>query len=234
MALSINAHTVDGAHVPSILVVVPDKCPVCEQSGQPNFCYAATRAVAPGSTLFAVFRCPVVNCRALYVGNYYWEIHTNPYRWNLQKTSLSRYIEKKVFPANIEKISPAFCLTFNQALVAEQNQLDQICGPGFRKALEFLVKDYLVLHLYKNDPTKQEVVKKAFLAPAIENHIDQEKIKQCAKRAVWLGNDEVHYTRKWEGKDINDLKSLILITVNHIDLTIESDRYLEEMPASVG
>ena len=47
----------------------------------------------------------------------------------------------------------------------------------------------------------------------------------------WLGNDEVHYTRKWEDKDIHDLKSLIMMTVSHIDLTIESDRYLKEMPA---
>jgi len=30
---------------------------------------------------------------------------------------------------------------------------------------------------------------------------------------------------------INDLKSLILMTVNYIDLTIELDRYLQEMSA---
>ena len=116
-------------------------------------------------------------------------------------------------------------------MTAEENHLDQICGPGYRKALEFLVKDYLVSSVYKDDPAKQDEVKKAFLAAAIDKHIDQDRIKQCAKRAAWLGNDEVHYTRKWEDKDIHDLKSLVLMTVNHIDLTIESDRYLKEMPA---
>lgn len=94
-----------------------------------------------------------------------------------------------------------------------------------------MVKDYLAAYLYKDEPSKQEEVRRAFLANVIDKHIGQERIKQCAKRAAWLGNDEVHYTRKWENKDIHDLKSLILMTVNHIDLTIESDRYLKEMPA---
>jgi len=156
---------------------------------------------------------------------------TNPPTWALQSTSLSHFLEKQVFPKNIETISPLFCLTFNQALIAEENKLDQICGPGYRKALEFLVKDYLAGYLYKDEINKQEEVKRAFLANAIEKHIDQDRIKQCAKRAARLGNDEVHYTRKWDDKDIYDLKSLILMTVNHIDLTIESDRYLKEMPA---
>jgi hypothetical protein len=115
-------------------------------------------------------------------------------------------------------------------MIAEDNALDQICGPGYRKALEFLVKDYLIGYIYKEDQQKQSDVTKAFLGAAIEKYIDQERIKQCAKRAAWLGNDETHYTRKWEDKDIHDLKSLIVMTVNYIDLTIESDRYLKEMP----
>lgn len=83
---------------------------------------------------------------------------------------------------------------------------------------------------YKDAADQQEEVRKAFLGSVIEKHIDQDRIKQCAKRAAWLGNDQTHYTRKWEDKDIHDLKSLIMMTLNHIDLTIESDRYLREMP----
>ena len=30
--------------------------------------------------------------------------------------------------------------------------------------------------------------------------------------AVWLGNDETHYLRKWDGKDLKDLESLIQLT----------------------
>ena len=231
MPLNVNAQNQDNNAVQCILLTLPDKCPSCNQHGQPNFCQAAFIAPNSGKPLYAIFRCPITDCRALYVASYIHLPQTNPCQMRLQTTSLARFLEQKAFPKNIETISSLFCLTFNQALIAEENKLDQICGPGYRKALEFLVKDYLAAYLFKDDPSKQEEVRKAFLANAIEKHIDQERIKQCAKRAVWLGNDEVHYTRKWEDKDIHDLKSLILMTVNHIDLTIESDRYLKEMPA---
>lgn len=231
MSVRTNAQNIDGNAISVILRTIPDRCPNCDNHGQPDLCHAAFTTTEQNKPLYAAFRCPVSNCRAVYIAVYNNVPQSNPPQWNLQTTSLSHFLEKHVFPKNIETISPLFCLTFNQSIIAEENKLDQICGPGYRKALEFLVKDYLVGYLYKEDAAKQEEVKKAFLANAIEKHIDQEKIKQCAKRAVWLGNDEVHYTRKWEDKDIHDLKSLILMTVNHIDLTIESDRYLKEMPA---
>jgi len=123
-----------------------------------------------------------------------------------------------------------FCNTYNQASLAEENQLDQICGPGYRKALEFLVKDYLVKHVYADNEEKKSEVLRGFLGAVIENHIGEKRIKQCAKRAAWLGNDETHYTRRWDDKDIEDLKSLILMTVSYIDMTMEADRYLQEMP----
>ena len=55
-------------------------------------------------------------------------------------------------------------------------------------------------------------------------------MRQCAERAVWLGNDETHYERKWIGKDLQDLKVLIRLTVNWIDGEALADGYVESMP----
>ena len=230
MPLTIQPKDQDGKDTACVLNKLPDHCPNCQKNGQPNFVYAALRDPGSKMPLYAVFRCPVLECRGLYITTYAYRVGSNPWHYDRQGSALARFVEAKTFPPNIEAASPSFCVTYNQAMTAEENQLDQICGPGYRKALEFLVKDYLVSSIYKDDLAKQEEVKKAFLANAIEKHIDQDRIKQCAKRAAWLGNDEVHYTRKWEDKDIHDLKSLVLMTVNYIDLTIEADRYLKEMP----
>jgi hypothetical protein len=73
-------------------------------------------------------------------------------------------------------------------------------------------------------------VRSMFLGRCISEIIDEDRIKQCAKRAAWLGNDETHYTRVWQAKDIRDLKALIQMTVNWIDLIVQSDAYLQEMP----
>ena len=50
-----------------------------------------------------------------------------------------------------------------------------------------------------------------------------------AKRATWLGNDETHYFRKWEDKDLSDLKKLIEMTVHFISMDFSYDKYIGEM-----
>jgi hypothetical protein len=49
-----------------------------------------------------------------------------------------RHAIEKTFPESIKQISSTFCSVYNQALQAEENKLDQVCGPGYRKALEYL------------------------------------------------------------------------------------------------
>lgn len=35
-----------------------------------------------------------------------------------------------------------------------------------------------------------------------KNYIEDNNVRRCAELAVWLGNDESHYLRKWENKDL--------------------------------
>jgi hypothetical protein len=48
------------------------------------------------------------------------------------------------FSQIIRGISPDYCEIYNQAHKAEQANLELVAGPGYRKALEFLIKDYLL------------------------------------------------------------------------------------------
>jgi hypothetical protein len=48
----------------------------------------------------------------------------------------------QVFPDAVAKLSPTFVSIFAEAEEAAQLRLQQIAGPGYRKAFEFLVKDY--------------------------------------------------------------------------------------------
>jgi len=68
------------------------------------------------------------------------------------------------------------------------------------------------------------------LAKVIGDYVSDNNIKSVAKRAVWLGNDETHYIRKWEGKDLNDLKKLIDLTVHWIEMEVLTASFEEEMP----
>ena len=62
-----------------------------------------------------------------------------------------------------------------------------------------------------------------------ENYVDNENVKQCAKRAVWLGNDETHYVRTWIDKDIKYLKLLSKLTVGWIEHAVITEKLIEDM-----
>ena len=65
----------------------------------------------------------------------------------------------------------------------------------------------------------------------ISNYIDDGKIKDISVRAAWLGNDETHYLRKWETKDLSDLKDFIRMIVNWIENDEKYKKVMEDMPS---
>ncbi|MDM5198975.1 hypothetical protein QUF79_13185 [Fictibacillus enclensis] len=67
------------------------------------------------------------------------------------------------------------------------------------------------------------------LQQCIQKFITEPSIKLMAERATWLGNDETHYVRKWDDKDLKDLKNLIELTVYFISMSLKALRYQEEM-----
>ena len=97
--------------------------------------------------------------------------------------------------------------------------LNEIAGIGYRKALEFLIKDYCI----DKNKEQEEKIKKEPLSQVITNYILSDKIKNFAKASIWIGNDETHYVRKYEDKDIKDLKRFISATVAYITYELIAD-----------
>lgn len=129
------------------------------------------------------------------------------------------------FPEEITSASPAFIQIYQQAAEAEFMKLDTLNGMGYRKALEFLIKDYLIAKL----PNKQQAISKAYLSDCIRDYIDDPRIKDCASRVVWLGNDATHYVKKWPEQDLTDLKILMQLTVNWIASDLLTKKYIGSM-----
>jgi hypothetical protein len=231
MATAINAFDHDlQKNIPINLDQFPDKCPICNRHVKPIL--LAAHLLSTGfRPLHVAFICPALDCGSMFIGSYrVWKSPADKSTTNLSQTQVLRYVEEVKFPQTIQTISPLFCATYNQALRAEENGLDQICGPDYRKALEYLVKDYLLTYRFKEDKKTHETVLRTQLGTCIDRYIDEERIKAVAKRAAWLGNDETHYYRKWTEKDVADLKVLVSMTVSWIDLLVQSDAYIKEMP----
>ena len=124
-------------------------------------------------------------------------------------------IFKQYFQNSISSISPKFVEIYNQSYAAEQHGLYEICGMGYRKSLEFLIKDFLI----SKNVDDRENIENQSLSQCIKALTDEyPKLKLVAERATWLGNDESHYVRKHLNYDLETLKSLIVATAAYIEL----------------
>lgn len=202
----------------------PNECPFCHRTIVP----IDTGGYLTPEFVELLFRCSNEECQKGFYA-YYEEVimqsvKHSPKRYVFKKTSIGTFISR-VFDDRINQISPLFSVIYNQGLESEKMRLDQISGMGFRKSIEFLIKDYLIFKI----PLKVDEIKKKSLGDCIREFVENEKIREISKRAVWLGNDEVHYVRKWEEKDIEDLKKLIDITIHWIEMELRTDEYLKEM-----
>jgi hypothetical protein len=156
--------------------------------------------------------CPNEDCGKVFIGYYRLNPPSPVPQFSGETTKGT--LETKKFSEKINEISSAFVKIYDQAYIAEQQDLKEICGVGYRKALEFLIKDYVIL----NHDDEKEKIEKTQLGNVIENFVNDTRIQSVAKRAAWLGNDETHYIRKWEGKNLDDLKKLIDLTVHWIEM----------------
>lgn len=222
---TVSVNVADGRSNSITLNNVPMPCPMCGVRMVPIFLqmsYTGRR----GYTLFC--RCTNTECEHTFISKYK-KISTVDQGLQYVFNGIQHDMawKKEEFNDVISDISSAFVEIYNQAYAAQQMGLVDICGVGYRKALEFLIKDYVMSSM--TDETEKEKVKKKQLGICIKEDITAPNIKEIAKRATWLGNDETHYVRKWEDKDIHNLIETIQLTIHWIEAEEATKRILADM-----
>lgn len=213
---SINARSID-ENVTIDINKLPDTCPHCHYSVSLKLIWASV----DNQNVYLSFFCPRNDCEKHFI--YQYNLDGSSY-YCLERPVIGNYNGIEYSPI-IRSISTGFVNIYNQSEAAESYGLRDICGVGYRKALEFLIKDYIISSM----PALKLTVENKLLAACISDHIDNQKIVAISKRAVWLGNDETHYIRKWEGMDITHLKQLIALTAHWI----ETEELTKEMIAGM-
>nr|DAU01501.1 MAG TPA: protein of unknown function (DUF4145) [Caudoviricetes sp.] len=207
----------------NITIDTPLKCPHCGRTMSPQHVGQSTSSestsVSEEGRFSVVFRCSFEDCLKYFVIEY---IHDSYTHASMVDYTYRPPIQVKL-PENIEKVSPIFVEIYSQATVAESEALDQIAGVGYRKAAEFLIKDYAISK-NKDDEGK---IKSIMLGQVIADYLnDFPKIQALAKSVAWIGNDETHYVRRHDGKDIQDLKKFILSAAQFIAADYDADEAL--------
>lgn len=207
------------------VVVIPDTCPICHHIvsiGNP-----LAKSWLDDTTYQVVFQCPFQGCNGYFIA--YYEVIAQGEKLNeleLKGTQPVKIVVENL-PDTIREISPSFVSVYTEAIEAKQRGLLQIAGPGFRKAFEFLIKDYA-----KREAPEEEhmAIEQSFSGTVVANYIADPRIQAVAKRALWLANDETHYLRKWQQHDIDDLVTLIKLSIRWIEMEQLSAKYVKGMP----
>lgn len=187
----------------------PNQCPYCNTGIEAKHLKTYIAKYNNTPSLYSLFFCP--KCEHCFIAIYYCFY---PYPTMIEILPNSR--NKTIFEDKIQNLSSEFVSIYNQAEIAEQSGLNHICGLGYRKSVEFLVKDFSI----HNNPNDTESIKSMPLAQCIKKYIKEDKIKTLAERSVWIGNDETHYVRKHDDRDISDMKQFIKALVYFISMTL--------------
>lgn len=176
---------------------IPEECPLCHYKITPDIVSKNVVVIDLNTAHFALsLFCP--NCKQMFIADYGSGLENPRY-------IAPQSVPTESFDPSIQSLSEGFVRIYNQAYAAESYKLDEIAGMGYRKALEYLIKDFII----SMNPEDAETVKKMELGNCIANKLNNPRLQSTAARAAWIGNDFTHYTRKFTEYDISDLKRFI-------------------------
>lgn len=204
-------------------ILLPDKCPCCGKVLSTEI--LPIRAVnnitdneQKECTVISIYRCTSCNELFTVINTVKTKLVFNDEKFdtdNAISEPVGIYpfeMENVEFDEDISDLSSSFVEVYKQA---EHDGLNLICGMAYRRALEFLVRDYCV----DKFPEKVSEIDTKSLSEKIKNYItDDSDIKTLAEKATWLGNDQTHVINKHPDRDVNDIKQFIQMIVAKIKI----------------
>ena len=203
-----------------------DICPCCHKGVQPEMIAHAMGEKIDNhyDTLTVIWKCPIKTCKKNVVALY-------AFASNAQSHSNYKFVEflngspaLPIWPDFLQHMengnpddpaiseSSKFTDIYRQALTAEFKGLNEIAGIGYRRAFEFLVKDFAIME----HPTEKENIMNMLLVSVVKKYFPPEYLP-LMERAAWLGNDETHYERKHPDFDLQDLKRVMSYVITDLD-----------------
>lgn len=204
MKRKIQLLTTQGSQYGKYEIELPNYCPWCKSNISPSILSTTPFDTSnKGFPVSLTLQCP--SCNKHFLQTYKVNFTDGGYIYGL-KMDNDKPMPETLFeyPSEIDEISKEFKNIIIQSSNAEDLKFDHLAGIGYRKAIEFLVKDYLI-KCKNEDETK---ISTQPLGQCISN-IDDARINKLARAASWIGNDETHYVRKHVDKDVQDLKKFL-------------------------
>lgn len=207
-------------------IEIPDTCPHCGKNMESEQIDAVYDRVA--RTVALIFRCSINDCHKYFILEYSVTRDSIGSIGSINELINYSYngFQEPAISENIRNLSPIFSETFIEATIAETKELTNISGIAYRKAFEFLVKDFAS----HQNPEKVEEIRKNSLNNVIDMfYKEMPKIKELLHITRRIGNDETHYYREFTDIDIEDLKKLIYNFSLYINMILDIEEFSQKI-----
>lgn len=191
-----------------------EQCPICHVYGSMEFVNSThvTSQAKGKNTYIAFFLCNA--CHRIYAVSYsdvplssfMYAKATNPVPCISVNATYTPYepplpkLNDIFNTVHFEKFRGAY----RDLCLAKAYQIDGLVGMAYRRAIEYLVFDYLIRF---ENITVGELANKG-LEKIITTNFQGDDISEFGQKAAWLGNDFTHYFNKHPEYSINDLATL--------------------------
>ncbi len=200
-------------------VTIDDICPNCKKPTNPHLVNSLFFPLGEEKTsLVLTFRC--LGCKHFWTEEFIATRHRiNSYtdKYEIEHLKVTPSLPSDIpISDDVELVSPIGKQIYVQALKAEHEQLDHIAGIGYRKALEFFVKDFSIV----TNPDDEDKIIKMPLKQVIEKYIKDDDLKTFALASAYIGNDEGHYYRNNPDKDFSHLKNYLHGVIHYMEMKL--------------
>lgn len=193
------------------------ECPDC---GNKNSFEFPCNGIGIGGEINYIVKCQ--NCKKFFIAKYFsHEIGTYKYEQTFSAIYPSGKFKHK-FPQEIENISSKFIEIYQQAMTAKNQGLNELVGIGLRKAIEFLIYDY-IKNVLALEPAK-----------TLENRIKQINVQNVNVHSTlvrWVGNDNTHVEIKHPEFSIAEMIKSIDLVVYYLFAEYKSKEIAEKIMA---
>ncbi len=214
----------------SFLVIKPNTCSICKCGIDPKTINKFIYKYNDINRIIVTYQCPI--CDDLIFAFY--EIGSDSYYETINDEILHPFRvignnQTKNFSDEIKEVSKRFVDIYNDTYIAEQAGCKEIIGVGYRRAFEFLIKDFAI----KYNPNDAEKISNMTLSQCVNCYSPDEETKQLLLKASWIGNDFAHYKNKHKDIKLDDLKQLIMLSLGSIESYIKKKNYICNIEKSI-
>ena len=179
---------------------LPNTCPHCGKGMAPNV-HSSDLSHERNRIAF-ILSCPI--CEQFFFSTHAIQKDTDDTLLSVIESVLPHEKPQSPIPEMLRQDYPYFYQIYGQAAEAEAHGLNEISGMAYRKALEILVKQYLI----KQNPTEESSILKEPLGASIQR-ISFDKIRNLAKAISWIGNDQTHIIQKHPDYNVSEMKTFM-------------------------